>query len=198
MYRNLRRAWWLAACLIPLPLAADEITEQIQSAVEAYEQKDYRSAVDDLNYAIAQIQTLINTENVSLLPEPLEGWTATEVDNAGAGMAILGGGTNMTRHYQRGEEDLEINIIGDSPWIASMMQIATNPMLMAGNPNLKPYRFGELKGMKETTPGQVEVSLMLAGQVMVKVVGRDLTDQAVIEQYLEAIDWERLEAALLP
>lgn len=197
MHRYSGRALWLAVCLIPLPLAADEVKDQIQSAVEAYEQKDYRSAVDDLNYAIAQIQTLITTENAQLLPEPLEGWTATEVENADAGMGMLGGGTNMTRHYQRDAEDVEINIIANSPWLASMMQIATNPMLMAGNPNLKPYRFGELKGMKETTEGSVEVSLMLAGQVMIKITGRHLSDEAVIEQYLEAMDFDRLEATLL-
>ena len=196
MQTRFPQAVLLAACLLPTAAFADEITDQIQSAVEAYEQKDYRSAVSDLNYAIAQIQELINTESARLLPEPLEGWTASEVESD-SGMAMFGGGTSMTRTYQREAEQLEINIVANSPWVASVMQIMGNPMLMAGNPNLKPYRHGKYKGMKETGDGSVEVSLLVAGQVLVKLTGTGLGDEAVVEQYLDAMDFGQIQTVLL-
>mgnify|MGYP000025297832 CR=1 FL=1 len=48
------------------------------------------TAVDELNYAVAQIQQKLNTQNETLLPEPLDGWTAGEVENTSAAMAIMG------------------------------------------------------------------------------------------------------------
>jgi hypothetical protein len=186
-----------AACLLPVPAAADEVTDQIQSALEAYEQQDLQGAISDLNYAVAQIQEMVNTQNAQLLPEPLEGWTASEVENAGAAMSMLGGGTNMTRRYQHDGESVEINIVANSPWVMSMMQMMGNPMLMASNPNLKPYRYKRLKGMKDTSDGRTEVTLSVVGQIMVKVTGQNLADEAVIEQYLDAIDFEKIQTALL-
>jgi hypothetical protein len=92
---------------------------------------------------------------------------------------------------------VEINITANSPWIAGMMQMMSNPMLMAGNPDLKPYRYKRVNGMKESTEGHVEVTLSLASQVMVKVTGDSLSDEAVIEQYLDAMDFEQIQTALL-
>ena len=149
----------LSIVLVTAAARADEITDQIHSALEAYEQQDYQGAIGDLNYAVAQIQEILNAQNAQLLPEPLEGWTASEVENVGAAMAMLGGGTSMTRRYTRDSEELEINITANSPWIASMMQMMTNPMLMAGNPDLKPYRYKRINGMKETSDGRIDARL---------------------------------------
>jgi hypothetical protein len=177
--------------------AADEITDQIASAREAYEQKDYTAAIDDLNFAIAQIQEVINSQNATLLPEPLEGWSASEVENASGAMTMIGGGTNMTRTYQRDDERVEINLIANSPWVMGMMQMLSNPMLMAGNPNVKTYRHNRIKGMKETSEGEVAVTLAVAGQIVVKVTGRNLATEATIEQYLDAMDFDRIQSTLL-
>lgn len=187
----------LAAVLAAAPAMGDEITDQINSALEAYGQQDYTGAISDLNYAVAQIQELVNSQNAGLLPAPLDGWTASEVENAGAGMAMLGGGTSMTRRYSRDGEEIEINITANSPWVAGMLQMIGNPMLMGSSPNLKPYRYNRIKGMKETGDGQTEVTLALAGQIMVKVTGRNLADEAVIEQYLGAMDFDRIQQSLL-
>ena len=187
----------LALALAAPAAVGDEITDQIQSALEAYEQHDYQGAIGDLNFAVAQIREILNAQNAQLLPEPLEGWSASEVENVGAAMAMLGGGTSMTRRYARDDEALEINITANSPWIAGMMQMMTNPMLMAGNPNLKPYRYKRINGMKESSDGHVEVTLALASQIMVKVTGDNLSDAAVIEQYLDAMDFDRIEKAIL-
>lgn len=187
----------LALALAAAHARADEITDQIHSALEAYEQQDYTGAISDLNFAVAQIREIVQTRNAQLLPEPLDGWSASEVENMGAAMAMVGGGTSMTRRYTRGAESLEINITANSPWIAGMMQIISNPMLMAGNPDLRPYRYKRANGMKDTSEGRVEVTLSLASQIMVKVTGENLSDEAVIERYLDTMDFERIQQAML-
>jgi len=57
---------------------ADEISDQIEVGLKAYADKDYKLALDELKYAEAQIQEMVNKENEALLPEPLDGWTAKD------------------------------------------------------------------------------------------------------------------------
>ena len=103
----------------------------------------------------------------------------------------------MTRRFQRNGESVEINIVANSPWVMSMMQMMGNPMLMASNPNLKPYRYKRLKGMKDTSDAQTEVTLSVVGQIMVKVTGRNLANEGVIEEYLDVMDFGKIQEALL-
>ena len=52
-------------------LYADEISDLIESGLKAYAEEDYKLALDEIKFAEAQIQELVNKENQSLLPEPL-------------------------------------------------------------------------------------------------------------------------------
>ncbi|MGB5614629.1 MAG: hypothetical protein WBM71_15885 [Sedimenticolaceae bacterium] len=176
---------------------ADEVEDQINLALDSYRSKNYKAAVDDLNYAVAQIQEKLNSTNATLLPEPLDGWTATEVENNSAGMAMLGGGTQMSRSYQRGSESLEISIIAGSPMVAGLLMMINNPMLLSSSPDMKPYRHKRIKGMQQVSGNRVETTLALAGQIMVQVDATNLADPAVIEQYLEAMDFDQIQSAFL-
>jgi len=69
--------------------------------------------------------------------------------------------------------------------------------MMAGQKNTKPYRYKKAKGMIKTDKNQTEINLVLAGQILVKVTGRKLEDDAVLKQYLEQLDFNKLIAALL-
>jgi len=176
---------------------ADEVEDQINLALDSYRSKDYKAAVDDLNYAVAQIQEKLDSTNATLLPEPLDGWTATEVENNSAGMALMGGGTQMSRSYQRGSESLEISIIAGSPMMAGLLMMINNPMLLSSSPDMKPYRHKRIKGMQQVSGNRVETTLALAGQIMVQVDATNLADPAVIEKYLEAMDFDQIQSALL-
>lgn len=176
---------------------ADEIEDQIAQGLNAYHDKDYKNAIDDLNYAIAQIQELQNASNAALLPEPLAGWTASDVENASAGMAMLGGGTTMSRTYQRDGESVEITVTAGSPMMTAALAMMSNPMLLANDPSMKPYRYKRIKGMQKTLNNRVEVTLALAGQIMLQLNAAGTQDDSSIKQYLDAMDMERMQQALL-
>jgi hypothetical protein len=175
---------------------ADEIRDQINLGIEAYESKDYRLAIDELNYAVAQLQEKLNAQNANLLPEPLEGWTASEVENASAAMAMMGGGTNMSRSYRRGAETVEITLMSGSPMVAGMLGMVNNPMLLNSSPDIKPYRYKRIKGMKKTTGGSIEVTLSVLGQIMYQITARGGSEE-VIKQYLDATDFPNIQQSLL-
>jgi len=192
------RQWLLAVLVIAasVPTAADEIQDQIALGLEAYEAKDYRLAIDELNYAVAQLQEKLDAENASLLPEPLDGWTASEVENTSAAMAMMGGGTTMSRRYRRGSENIEIKLVSGSPIVAGMLGMVNNPMMLGSSPDLKPYRYQRIKGMKKTTNGDIEVTLSVLGQIMYQVTARGSSEET-IRQYLDATDFSAIQQSLL-
>lgn len=175
---------------------ADAVEDQIGMGLEAYQAKDYKVAIDELNYAVAQIQEKLNAANNTLLPDAPDGWSASEVENASAGMAMMGGGAHMSRSYQRGEQLVEISIMAGSPMITGGLAMINNPMLLASDPSIKPYRYKRNKGMKQTSDGAIEVTLAVAGQIMVQLSGSGV-DDATLEKFLDAMDFDAIQESLL-
>ena len=184
--------------LVSTSLYADKVTDQIQTAIQSYEDKEYKLAIDDLKFAIAQIEKLDNEENKKLLPTPLEGWSLKAGDNSTqAAMSMMGGGTSIQGVYTRGSEQVDISIIANSPMLAMAGMMINNPTLLATDPNTEPYRYKRIKGIKKKEGGATEITLIIAGQIMVRLTGENLKDDTVLEQYLDAMDMKKLKMSLL-
>ena len=175
---------------------ADEVSDQIELGLEAYQSNDYKVAIDELNYAIAQMQEKLNQENASLLPEALPGWSAGAVENGSAAMAMMGGGSNMSRDYQKGDQSVSLSVTAGSPMMAAALTMINNPMLLNSDPNTKTYRYKRNKGMLQLSDGDIEITLSVSGQIMVQASGSN-TDEATVKQYLDAMDFGKLQEALL-
>lgn len=175
---------------------ADEVSDQIELGLEAYQSNDYKVAIDELNYAIAQMQEKLNQENASLLPEALPGWSAGPVENGSAAMAMMGGGSNMSRDYQKGDQSVSLSVTAGSPMMAAALTMINNPMLLNSDPNTKTYRYKRNKGMLQLSDGDIEITLSVSGQIMVQARGSN-TDEATVKQYLDAMDFGKLQEALL-
>lgn len=186
--------------LMNTPLIADEITDQIKAGLEAYEEKDYKTASEELKFVTALLEKLNQKENQKLMPEPLEGWTLKESDNSGSQIAMSmfgGGGSSMKSEYRRDKEKVEIEISANSPLMSVMTMMIKNPMMMAGQKNTKPFRYKKAKGMIKTEKNKTEITLILVGQIMIKLTGRYLKDDEVLKEYLKKIDMNKLKEALL-
>ena len=180
----------------PISVSADEVEDQIRQGLQAYQSQDYRAAVDELNYAIAYIQEKLNSKNSKLLPEPLKGWTASEIENASGAMSMMGMGSHMSRSYQHGNERIEISITAGSPMVAGALAMINNPMMLSGNPNMKPFRYHHIKGIKEVSGQRIEITLAIAGQIMIQLSGSN-TGEAVIKQYLDAMNFDAIKKSFL-
>lgn len=197
MFRNTAAVVVAATLFTALPVAADEITDQINNGLKAYESQDYKTALEELKFATAQIQELANQQNAAILPDALPGWTAEDIQNDTGAMVFAGGGSMMSREYRKDSEEVTLEIIANSPMLNMMSMMINNPMMMASDPKTKPYRFGKLKGMKRVDGGETEITLVMAGQVMIKATGRGLTDPQVLETYLGKLDMDRIRDAFL-
>ena len=180
-------------------MAADEVTEQIDIAKQAYEAGEYRQAVQELNYATAQIQELLNQQYTKLMPEPLSGWSGEEAQSQSAGMAMMGGGTKVSRRYRKegSNETVELQVMADSPLLQAMSMMLANPMMMQSDPSTKMYRLGRHRGMikHRTNSDDWEISLLLAGRILVQSKGVGLSSKEPAEAYLKAMDLKAVEQA---
>ncbi len=186
--------------LLASPLIADEITDQIKLGLTAYEEKDYKTAVEELKYATAALESLNQEENMKLLPEAMEGWIVKEGQNNGSNIAMTmfgGGGSSMKREYHRDREKVTIEVTTNSPMLSIMSMMIKNPAMMASKKNTKPFRYKKAKGMKKMDGNKPEITLLLAGQILLKLTGRNLEDSAVLEEYLKKMDMSALKEALL-
>lgn len=112
----------LAAALAaaPAPTFADEFTDTVEGALEAYRAGDVDAAREDLDYAVKLLAGARAADLAALLPEPAAGWTRAEGEDAGAAMAMFGGGVSASAVYSRGEEDFTLTLLADSPMVASI------------------------------------------------------------------------------
>jgi hypothetical protein len=188
-----------AALTLASHLAADEITDQVDIGVQAYKAGEMRQAIQELQYAIAQIQEQLDSQYTKLMPEPLEGWSAQEAQSQSAGMSMMGGGTQVSRDYNKngGNESVRIQVMADSPFLQAMSMMLSNPMMMQSDPSSKLYRHGRHRGMikHQRNSNQWEISLMVANRIMVQVSGNGLESEAPLEDYLKALDLAKVEKA---
>lgn len=195
----LSTAIFCSACaVISTPTMADDISEQITAGLEAYNDKDYKIALEELQFATAQIQQLNQKEMLKLLPKALDGWTEEEAegDNQLA-MSMMGGGTTIQKEFSRDNESVKVMVMANSPMLPMMTMMMKNPALMASQKGVKPYRYKRAKGMIKKENRKTEINLLVAGQILVQISGSDLKDDTVLEEYLKQMDLKKLKNALL-
>ena len=181
-------------------VAGDSVLEQIEAGVKAYKAGEYKQAITELNFAIAEIQSRIDEAAKQVLPDPLPGWKAEEAE--AQSMAMMGmGGTTISRSYYRedGEARVEIQIVADSPMIQMFAMMMTNPMMMQGDPSTKVFRHNGKRGLMkhEKNSREWEATLLLGnGRIMVQVNGSNLEDDSAVMAYLDALDLKKIENSL--
>lgn len=169
------------------PAVADEIEDSIKLALESYQAGDVANAKSELDYA-AQLLTQKQSEAlVSFLPAPFAGWTQEEVENASIGAAMFGGGLTAIADYVRDGENVEIQLMADSPLMATMMSMFANPAMVGATGKLK-----RVNGQKMIETHDGELQALIHNRFMVQVSGSASIEDK--EAYFAAIDFSALES----
>lgn len=165
---NLPRLAILAAMsFAALPVAADEVTDTIQSALDAYSEGDIAYAAEELTFALQLLKEMRAGDLMSFLPEPQDGWTREIDPDAAAAMSMMGG-TGAAAEYSSGSDDFTITLLMDSPMIAGMAAMFSNPALVTAGQG-KMVRVGREKfiSMDGTISG------LIGNRVLVQAEGDD-------------------------
>lgn len=170
---------------------ADDVTDQLNEAIKAYENKDYAAASTALDLAATLIRQLGAEVWKTVLPEPLPGWQGEDAEITSVGAAMLGGGTSVSRKYQKGDDNVEITVMTNSPVLQGIGALLTGGMVTS--PDMKLSIIG---GRKMTyTKSENSYQTMVANKALVKVEGSKSVDDATLRAYVAAIKFHQIEKA---
>nr|WP_043753926.1 hypothetical protein [Imhoffiella purpurea] len=178
---------------------ADEVTDQIEAARKSYEAGELRTAVETLNFAVTKIQEQMTASLLKLLPEPLEGWKADAPEAQSGGMAAMITGTTLSRRYYRDDQgEVSLDLMADSPMMPMLTMALSMPLMMQSNQDMKAYSLKGYRGMIEHAADSedYEITLMVGNRLVVQGKGSHLKDSKPIEDYLNALDLDAIQAAL--
>ena len=162
--------------------AADEVTDALHSAIEAYEDGDTQYALEELDYA-RQLLTAMKTDAlVGFLPEAPAGWSREVDTEMGAGLAMMGGGTGAEAEYRKpGEDSFTISLMADNPMVGAMAGMLGS----AGAIGARIERVGRQKMMVH----EGEITGLVDSRILVQAKGGDVE---MMLDVLKTIDYRAL------
>lgn len=179
--------------------AADEVTDQLDTAKQLYESGELRKSIETLNFAVAKIQEQVTAGLLQLFPEPLDGWSADEAESQSGGIAAMITGTTLSRRYVRDDGvEVTLTLMADSPMMPMLTMAISMPFMMQSNQDLKTYSLNGERGMMEHAANSqtYKATVMVGSRLLVQGEGTGLDDAGPLEQYLQALDLDAIQKAL--
>ena len=172
-----------ALAFAALPASADEVTDTLESALQAYQDGDIQYALEELTYAQQLMQAMKADSLTGFLPEAPDGWTREVDTEMNAGLAMMGGGTGAEATYSDGSTSFSLTILADSPMVMAMAGMLNNPTVMAAAGKM--VRVGRQKYLDQDG----EMSTLVNNRVLIQASGADADTMMPV---LEAIDYRGL------
>ncbi len=174
-------AFAAALSLAATPLLADEVTDTLSSALQAYEEGDIDYAIEELDYAKSLMRAMKTTALEQFLPEPPAGYTVEVDTDVGTGMAMLGGGVGTEGTYSNGSDEFSISIMVDNPMVTAFGGMLNN----AGLLGMKVERIGREKFVVDDD----EITGLIDGRILVRAEGGTAD---IVLPVLETMDFKAL------
>jgi hypothetical protein len=168
---------------------ADDVTDQINEALKAYQNHDTQTAIAALDGAANLLRQARAEGFKKLLPPVPPGWTADDPDATAVGAAMLGGGTTASRTYHNGPQQVEVQIMADSPMLQGMAALLGSPFAAAGG--LKTVVIGGRR--MSYAENDNSYMTLVADKVIVKVEGNKATPDPTLKSFIGAIDFAVIE-----
>lgn len=168
---------------------ADDVTDQINEALKAYQNHDTQTAIAALDAASNLMRQSRADGLKKLLPPPPPGWTADAAESTAVSVAMLGGGVTGSRVYHNGVQRVEVQLVADSPMLQTVAALIASPL-------------GAIGGMKTVVIGGRRMSYtendhsymtLVADKVIVRVEGNSDTPDATLKSFIGVIDFAAIE-----
>lgn len=175
-----------AICAVLLSTAAasaDDVTDTLSAAMEAYQEGDIQYALDELAYATQLLNEMKAAGLEGLLPEPLPGWTMTIDEDAASSMGFMGGGVMASGEYTGSGNRFTITMMADNQMVLTMGAMLSNPQLMASMGSIE--RINRESFLNQDG----DLSALVGNRVMIQAEGGDLADMIA---HLETMDFREI------
>jgi hypothetical protein len=174
------------ALALPVPaFAADDVVDAIDQARKAYQSGDLASAKQSLDLA-SQLIGQKNAETFGkLLPAPLGGWKAEEVQTTSVAAAGFGASTASRRYTNAKDENVEVQITGDSAVVMQYATILSNPAIAGAMGKI--VRVGSQRAIQAQNG---DVHMVINNKYMIMVTGSASANDKLA--YAQAVDVAKL------
>ncbi len=179
----------MLAVAVPPVAHADDVTDQINEALKAYQNHDTQGAIAALDAAENLVREAGADALKNLLPPVPAGWSADNPESTAVGVAMMGGGTTASRVYHLDAQQVEVQIMGDSPMLQGLATLLGSPFAAAGGMKTVVIR-GRRMSYAENDNSYMA---LVAGKVIVKVSGNKETPDPTLKSFVEAIDFAAIE-----
>ncbi|MGH1368196.1 MAG: hypothetical protein ACRBCL_06230 [Maritimibacter sp.] len=164
------------------PLLADEVSDTLSSALEAYEEGDIDYAIEELDYAKQLLQGMKTEALTAFLPAAPDGWSREIDTEMNAGMAFLGGGVGASAEYMKGSESMSVTIMANNPMVTAFGGMIGNAAMLG----MKVERVGREKFLWDDG----ELTGLIDNRIMIQI---EAQDKATALALAEDIDFKALE-----
>lgn len=168
---------------------ADDITDQINEALKAYQNHDTQTAIAALDTAANLLRQARAEGLKKLLPPVPPGWTADNPESTAIGVAMLGGGITASRTYHNGDQRVDVQIMADSPMLQSLAALLNSPIAAMGG--MKTVLIGGRR--MSYNEGDNSYMALVADKIIVKIAGSSGTPDPTLKSFIQQIDFGALE-----
>lgn len=172
----------LMVLLMPTLAVADDVSDTLKSALQAYEEGDIKYTLEELEYAKQLLQAMKTEDLAAFLPAAPDGWVREVSAEMNAGLAMFGGGAGAEARYSKGSDSFTISIMADNPMVAALSAMMANAGLMGA----KLERVGRMKYLNQDG----ELSGVVDGRILIQASG---AEPDLMIPVLETIDHRALE-----
>jgi hypothetical protein len=180
------------AVLAPLA-SADDVTDAMSRARDAYGAKDYKTASTELQTALAAVNQELIDMLIGALPEPPKGWKAE--DPEGIDASAIGAGffaslvVNRTYTAPDGSE-IDMTVSANSPMLISLRMFMSNPMMaqMTGQKGMKKVQACGYDALEHFGDGTYEMHILAGNATLISIDGSKESDIDHIRTLANATD----------
>ena len=183
----------LATAILAGAACADDVTDAISAANQAYGGGDYKEASTQLQTALAHVNQQLIELLVGALPDPPSGWTADEAEGIDA--SAVGAGFFATlvveRTYKAPDgSKIDMVISANSPMLVSLRMFISNPMMasVAGETGMKKVTACGYDAMEHFDDGTYEMHVLAGNATLISIDGSKESDVEYIRTLANATD----------
>jgi len=156
----------LCALMATSPAWADDISDEINRARKLYDQGKLSEAKESLELAAQLIAEKKAVALGAVLPAAPDGWQGEKVEST-MGTAGLFGGVSASRRYRKNGAQCTISVVGDSPLLAMVSSVISNPAIAS----VTGSRMRRIAGQRALITPDGDVQVLSSNSYLVTVSG---------------------------